>query len=772
MSERAREFLLTHWFHSHTRSIPFLIAALAIAGGACAFRLPVALFPQVTFPRIAVSIDAGDRPAERMAVEVTYPVEEAVRAIPGVRSIRSTTSRGSADVEVNFDWGQDMTSALLQVESEINKVAPNLPAGTTFEAERRDPTVFPALAYSLTSDNHSLVELRDLAQYELRPVLSTVEGVSKVGVQGGRVQEYRVVVDPSRMQAYGLTLGNISDALSAANVLSAVGRLEDHDKLYLIISDTQMKEREEIGQTVLKSGNNGVVRLADVATIRDSTMPEWTRATADGHDAVLLLVYQQPGGNTVQIAQRIKAKFEEIKGRIPAGVKIANWYDQSDLILASAGSVRDAVLIGVGLAAVVLLLFLRNWKVTLIATLAVPAVLAATILLLYVLGMSFNIMTMGGMAAAVGLIIDDAIVMVEHIIRRLRETAEGKRGETRARIAEATDEFTRPLVGSSLSTIIIFIPLAFLSGVTGAFFKALSLTMATGLIISFAVAWLAVPVLAAGLLGRKDAEQEEHGVVTDLLHTIYGGIMRPVLRFPLLILLAIVPLLGLGYLAYENVGSGFMPTMDEGGFILDYKTDPGTSLTETDRILRQVEAILEDTPEVDTYSRRTGLQLGGGLTEANTGDFFIRLKPLPRRAIEEVMTSVRERVQKTVPGIDIDTAQLMEDLIGDLTAVPQPIEIKLFSDDQNRLDDLAPKIADAIKGVRGVTEVQNGIILAGDALDIRIDRTKAALEGMAPGDITTSLDALLSGSVATNILTGPKTVGVRVWVPANVRDRA
>lgn len=774
------KFMLIDWFHGHSRSILFLMAVLAIAGAGTAFWLPVALFPQVQFPRIEVSLDAGDRPAEQMAVEVTYPIEEAVRATPGVRNVRSTTSRGSADVSIDFDWGQNMTSALLQVESQINKVLPDLPPGTTFDAERRDPTVFPVIAYSLTSDNHSLVELHDLAQYQLRPLLSTVSGVAKVDVQGGKEQEYRVVVDPTRMQAYGLTLGEIADSLSAANVLTAVGRLEDHDKLYLIISNTRMLDPREIGQTVLKSGVNGVVRLADVASVQNSTVPQWTRVTADGHDAVLIQVYQQPGGNTVEIAKGIKEKLAEFKNKIPQGVKIANWYDQSDLILASAGSVRDAVLIGIALAALVLWLFLRNWKITLIETLAVPAVLATTILLLYLLGMSFNIMTLGGMAAAVGLIIDDTIVMVEHITRRLRESAktpdshprlEG-RPDARASVIRATHEFTSPLVGSSLSTIIIFVPLAFLTGVTGAFFKALSLTMAAGLVISFFIAWLAVPVLAAGLLSSKDAEQEEHGTITEWIHRRYTGTMKFMLRFPLSVFLVIIPLLVAGYFCYQNVGSGFMPTMDEGGFILDYVTPPGTSLAETDRVLRQIEAILQSTPEVQTYSRRTGLQLGGGLTEPNTGDFFIRLKPLPRRPIEEVMASVRQRVEKTVPGIDIETAQLMEDLIGDLTAVPQPIEIKIFSDSQATLDKVAPKIADKIKSVRGVTEVLDGIILAGDALEIHVDRVKSALEGMAPGDITKRLNNLLSGNVATSIITGPKTVGVRVWISPQMRATA
>src|SRR5438552_2690448 len=672
----------TAWAHSHARSILFLLGAFALAGAFASFPLPVSLFPQVSFPRVPITLDAGDRPAEQMAVEVTTPVEETVRAIPGVRNVRSTTSRGAAEISVNFDWGEDMISAMLQCQSQVNKILPSLPPGTSFEVERMDPTVFPVIAYSLTSDSHSLVELRDLALYTLRPALSTVQGVARVGVQGGRVEEYRVTVDPDKLQSFKMTLAEVASALSASNVLVAVGRLEQYDKLYLVVSDTRFRKFDQIEHTVLRSTPDGVVLLDDIATVEHSAEPQWVRVTADGHDAVLFQVYQQPSGNTVEIARGIKVKLREIRKQIPEGVKIADWYDQSDLIIASERSTRDAIVIGMVLAAFVLLIFLRDWKVTLIAILTVPAVLAATIVLLYVLKMSFNIMTLGGMAAAVGLIIDDAIVMVEHIVRRVRGVREG---DPRSRVLSAASEFTNPLAGSSAATIIIFTTLAFHTGVAGAFFKALSLTMAASLIIPFIVAWLAVPILCANLLKRKDAELEERGRFTRRVHEVYRENMQRLLRRPRFVIVFLVPLLLLGFIAFKSVGSGFMPAMDEGGFILDYISPPGTSLAETDRLLRQVESVLQETPEVQTYSRRTGLQLGGGVTEANTGDFFVRLKPFPRRGIEEVMNDIRNEIEKHIPGLQVELLQLMEDLIGDLTSVPQPIEIKLYSDDEELL---------------------------------------------------------------------------------------
>ena len=755
----------TGWMQAHRRSVLFLLAALVLGGLIATLKLPVSLFPYVDFPRVVVSLDAGDRPAERMMVEVTFPIEQVVRAVPGVRNVRSTTSRGSAEISINFDWGEDMVAAMLQVQSAINQVMPGLPQGTTFSTRRMDPTVFPVLAYSLTSDTRSLVDLRDIALYQLRPLLSTITGVAKVEVLGGAQREYQVNVDPARLDSYGMSLSDVANVLTAANVIEAVGRMEDHYKLYLAMADTRFVNLDQIRGTVLRSGPTGLVRLADVATVSESTTPQWTRVTADGHDAVIFQVHQQPGGNTVEIAQEIKAKLKEFNRQLPPGVKIANWYDQSELILSSEKSVRDSILVGVVFAMLILLLFLRNFKVTLIAALVVPGVLAATILLLYVFHMSFNIMTLGGMAAAVGLIIDDAIVMVEHIMRRLREGATDHHG----RVMRAAGEFTKSLAGSSASTVIIFAPLAFLSGVTGAFFKALSLTMAASLFISFMVAWLAVPLLADHFLNEKDAEQEEGGRFTLRARRIYETTMRRMLARPLVVLLFVVLLLAAGWLSYQNVGSGFMPSMDEGGFILDYRSEPGTSLTETDRLLREVEAILRATPEVETYSRRTGLQLGGGLTEANTGDFFVRLKPLPRRDIETVMDEVREKVERSVPGLEIELAQLMEDLIGDLTAVPQPIEVKLYSDDEELLRKLAPSVADAVDKIPGVVDVKSGVVLAGDALDIQVDRVKASLEGVDPDSITQMLSNYLSGVVTTQIESGPKLIGVRAWIPPSLR---
>jgi len=756
---------VAYWAAAHRRSILFFIVIVALAGVGAGLKLPVELFPHVDFPRVVVSLETGDRPADQMVIAVTRPVEQAVRSVPGVLGMRSISSRGSAELSINFQWGEDMIAAMLQVESAVNQALPALPPGTAFSIRRMAPTVFPIAAYSLTSDSVSLVKLRDLAQFQLLPLLSSIDGVARVAILGGRQAEYRVEISPEKLAAYGLTFQEVAQSVSAGNILQAVGRMEDQYKLFLMLSDTRIHSLGDIKNTVLRSGADGLVRLNDIAEIYSGTQPEWTRVTADGHDAVLFQVYQQPGGNTVKVVREIKTRIRNYQKKLPDGVIIANWYDQSQLITESAKSVRDAILIGIALAALVLLIFLRNLKITMIVLLVVPSVLASAILLLSLLHMSFNIMTIGGMAAAVGLIVDDTIVMIEHIIRRLREGS----GEVALTIRKAAIEFTQPLAGSSAATIIIFLPLAFLSGVTGAFFRALSITMASSLLISFLLAWLAVPLLAEYLINRKDTEKEDVGPVFSKIQQVYKSLMGRLINRPLLVGVGVVPLIICGYFAYQQIGSGFMPHMDEGGFVLDYRAAPGTSLTETDRLLRQVASILQKNKAVETYSRRTGLQLASGLTEANEGDFFVRLKSMPRPPIDQVMDEIRTDIERHIPGLEVEMALLMEDLIGDLTAVPQPIEIKLYGDNTEQLMAIAPKIAEKISQISGVVDVKDGIILAGDAMNIIIDRDKAALEGVNPDEVTLQLRSWFEGIVTTNVQEGIKLVGVRVWVPLSAR---
>ncbi len=752
----------------HVRSLLVVAFALAIGGVVAGLGLPIGLFPQVSFPRVVVDLSAGSRPADETTLLVTRPVEDAVRALPGVQGVRSQTTRGSAQVSIDFGWGRDMTTATLLVDVALAQRLPTLPAGTEYTVQRMDPTVYPIISYALTSDTIGPVALRELAQYQIVPLLSAIPGLARVTVQGGDTAEVEVAADPHRLAAFGLGMDELARAVTAGNVLRAAGRLQDHDKLFLVIADHSVHAALGVGDIVVRADPAGIVRVRDVASVTDGVVPQWVRVAEDGKPAVLFNVYEQPDANLVQIAGAVRGRLAEFA--LPSGVKLTNWYDQSTLVLQSAGSVRDALLIGLVLAGGVLLAFLRSWRVTLIALIVVPTTMATTVLLLSVLGLTFNIMTLGGIAAAVGLVIDDVIVMIEHIARRAGAPGDDGRVPGGEAILPAAREFMAPLTGSSLATLIVFIPLGFLSGVTGAFSKALSVTMASALVISWLMTAFVVPVLATRIVdftrwrdpgaSGKGAVAHRHGRLLDLLS-----------GRPWLLLVALVPVLAVGWLAYTHVPTGFMPAVDEGGFVMDYYTPPGTSLTETVREAGEIEALLLRLPEVDTFSRRTGLSLGNDLGESYHGDFFVRLKPGVGRPTAAVMAAVLEQIQSQIPGVEVELAQLMEDLIGDLTSVPQPIEIKLFGPDPAALIPQARKVAAAIAKVQGVVEVKDGVHLAGDALDVTIDPVRAAIEGMTPDAISTAMQAALTGDVVTTLPRTAQEVGVRVVLPHAVSLR-
>ncbi|ESQ83027.1 hypothetical protein AEAC466_14285 [Asticcacaulis sp. AC466] len=746
------------------------VILLSIGGLIAAFNLPVSLFPHINYPRVVVAIDAGDRDADQMAAEITRPVEIALRAVPNVTRIRSTTSRGSAEVALSFGWGEDMVSAKLATQSALATLITDLPAGTRFTVNRSDPTVFPVLGIALTSKTLNPAALRQLAELKVRPALTGVPQVAGVDILGGAPREIEVDIDPARLQGLGLSVSDITTALGKANQVAGLGRIEDRHRLYLVLAENRLASIADLAATPVKTAADaaGVVTLGQVADIHPSTEPNYTRITSNGTEAVLVNIHQSPSGDTVKIVKAITARLKETG--LPPSVTVTPFYDQSELVIGAADSVRDAILLGALLAGLVLFLFLRSVRLMLITGLMLPAVLAATCLVLFSLGMSFNMMTLGGMAAAVGLVVDDAVVMLEHMMRRMQEG----QSKSRKSLLVAAAEMGGPLFGSTAATIIVFLPLAFIGGVTGGFFKALAVTMVAALFVSLLYARFFIPLLAAHWLRDKDAAAAERangfmGGLIGLYHKAGSAVFGNAHLFAGGI--AVIFIIA-GGLAWTHLASGFMPKMDEGGFILDYKAQSGAALSDTDRLLRQVETIITHTPEVASYSRRTGAQLGGGLTEADEGDYFIRLKSGSRRNIEDVMADIRQQIAAKVPGLEIETAQLMEDLIGDLTAVPQPIEVKLFGYDPAELGNSATRVGNAIGKIPGVVEVVDGQRVAGDTIRIQVDPGLAAQQGLDAGAVSSQLETLIGGSIATQMRLAEQLIAVRVRGPQDLRQRA
>ena len=759
------------YLQRHSRAFFFTVAVFAAAGVAVLTNMPVSLFPDITFPRIVILADNGEQPSERMMVEVTKPLEEIASSIPGVNLVRSTTSRGSTEISIQLDWGANVQQTLLLLQGRIANARTSLPPTANIQAEQMMVSVFPILGYSLTSDSLSLVELRDIALYQIRPAILGVEGVAKIEVTGGDIREFSVTVAPEKLAAYGLDIRQVSEALDRTNFVSSAGLVSSNFQLYLTLVSGLTKNVDEIGNVVVATRQGTPIFVKDVATVAPSTAYRTIRTTARGRDAVLLNIMKQPTGSTVQIGRDVNARVTRLK--LPAAVHFETFYDQGDFIRSSILSTRDSIVIGVFLSMGVLLLFLRSWRTTFVIALVVPTTIAGTIGLLFAVGRSINIMTLGGMAAAVGLIIDDSIVIIEHIFTQFTLQRSRDAGASFATAAShALNGLMPAIIGSTASTIVIHIPLAFLGGVTGAFFASLSITMVIALLLSCLLSITLSPLLAATFLHRGDIEREATREREGSRFTVqYESVMGRLMQYRgILVPLIIIIFVGGAYFFYLNIGSGFMPEMDEGTFVLDYKSPPGTSLDETNRMLMQVEEVLMSTGEIDTYSRRTGTQLGFFLTEPNDGDYLVRLKSRRDRSIEEVMADVRTRVQRTEPALQLEFGQLMMDVIGDLTNNPSPVEIKLFGDDRKQLELTAQKISELITTVPGVVDVFDGILISGPALSVIVDPTRCALAGMQPSDVRDQLGTMVSGTAETQVQYGEKLIAIRVRYPRSLQE--
>jgi len=759
---------LFEYVRRHAKAFLFTVTVLVISGIVLTLHMPISLFPNITFPRIVVLADNGEQPAERMMVEVTKPLEEVASSVPGVKLVRSITGRGSTEISIGLEWGTNVQQTLQFLQGRIANVRNTLPASASIQAEQMSVAVFPILGYSLTSDKLSLVELRDIALYQIRPALMKVKGVARVEVTGGDTREFLVTVSPEKLAAYRLDIRQISDAIQKTNFISSSGIVNNNFQMYLALVSGLFKTTDDIKAVVVTVQGGVPIKVSDVSEVTPSVEDKFIRTTAHGQDAVLINIIKQPTGSTVQIGEDVTAEIAKL--HLPADVRFENWYDQGDFIISSILSTRDSILIGVVLAMLVVFFFLRSWRISLVMLLVVPATIASTFACLYSVGLTINIMTLGGIAAAIGLIIDDSIVVIENIFTHFSKH-QPERGTVRAAgFAETASDSLKGLMpaimGSTASTIVIHIPLAFLGGVTGAFFASLSITMVFAMLISFLFSITLAPLLAMMFVRESDIEYElkRHNQPSQFA-AWYERTLRQLLKYRIAIIPVAFIIIMMTYILYNHIGNDFMPDMDEGTFVLDYLSPPGTSLDETNRILMNVEHILMAIPEVESYSRRSGTQLGFFLTEPNNGDFLVKLKKKRSRAIDEVIAEVRDKVESSEPRLQIEFGQLMMDVIGDLTNNPSPVEIKLFGDNTPLLHATAEKIKSIIETVQGVVDVSNGIVISGPSLIVNVDDVKASVAGLNPADVRDQLETIMRGHSETQIQKGEKLVGVRVRFP-------
>lgn len=707
------------WFVTYSKAVISVILVLSLVGVIMAMSIPIAVFPTTNFPRVLIAIDNGVMPIDQMLVTITRPIEEAVNSVQGLQTVRSITSRGTAEVDLFFDWKVDMFQTLQRVNSAMAAVQASLPPTASIEATRLRFSSFPILGFGLTSSTMPATRLWEVATYDMKPRLNRVNGVATVLVQGGEEPEFDIIPDPAKLLQTSVTVTEILDAVRRTNLIESPGLIASHHDLVLDLVDGQVHNPNEIASIVIKNTSAGVpVHIGDVAQVKAGIKPVYTAVTADGKPGVLLSINRQPGTNTVAVADGVYAELAQIRKTLPPGIDISVYYDQAQLVKEAIASVRDAILIGIVLSCIVLIVFLRDWGSSLVAGMVIPVTIALTFVVLKLLGQTFNLMTLGGLAAAVGLVIDDAIVVVENVVLH-RDAGQGRMQA----VQSALGELKVPLVGSTLTPVVIFLPLILISGVTGTFFRALAITMASALISSLFLALTWTPTLSQYFVRRKDTvpasdqvgafashEEEtrrmmeaEEASISGFMKRIIGGyerLLTIVLARPLWLAGFAVVLIVISYFSYASLGSDLLPKMDEGAFTVDYIMPPGSSLEETDRVVGHVVEIIRSIPEVKATSRRTGLQLGlAAVTEANTGDISVNLKSHRSRDIYAIMDEVQDKVSRAEPALDIDLHQTLEDMIGDLTNAPQPVDIKLFSEDPDLLRHWAPMVADKISSV-------------------------------------------------------------------------
>lgn len=747
------------FFVSHKNPVAVILVIILAAGIYTYSKMQSSLFPEVTFPKIKIIADSGLQPVGKMMVTVTKPLENAIKRVPNLKTVRSITSRGNCEISAFMEWDADIDLSKQQIESSINQIKNDLPPGTSLTVEKMNPSILPVIGYVIEGPGRSNIELNQIANYTIKPFLSQAKGVAEVWVIGGKTKEYHIELLQQKMAALSITPAMISTALSQTNFISSNGYLTDFNRLYLTVTDANVQNLEELENLIVSNNGKRVLQLKDIAILKVAEQTQYIRVNANGKSAVLMAVVKQPNANLIDVTDGVTQKIDELNNRIlPKGVKLSPYYVQSDFVNRSIKSVNDSLWIGLLLAILVAFIFLRSFKSSAVILITIPITLSLTLIVLYVIGYNFNIMTLGAIAASIGLIIDDAIVVVEQIHRTHEEFPEKP---TKELLSGSVGFLLPAMIGSSVSTIVIFLPFVILSGVAGAYFKILTNTMMITLICSFLVTWIGLPVIYLLFSGKKNTVTKQHPEA----HRTSGKwisffILRPVISicFIVFLLFAILFISG-------RLETGFLPEMDEGSIVLDYTSPPGTSLQETDRMLREVEKILPTIPEIESYSRRTGAQMGFFITEPNYGDYLIQLKTERKRTTNEVIDEIRAKVETSQPALKIDFGQVIGDMLGDLMSSTQPIEIKIYGDNVNILQGLARQVAGITENVKGTADVFDGITVAGPSINIEPDYKNLALFGITPADFQNQLQTQLEGVVVGNIYEKEQLTTVRMLYP-------
>ncbi len=751
---------MKNFFVSYKNPLTVVLVFLVLGGMFAYSKLQTSLFPEITFPKIKIIADAGLQPVNKMMVTVTKPLEQAIKQVPDLHMIRSTTSRGSCEISAFMNWDANIDLGQQRIESKIGEIKNQLPGDIQITVEKMNPSILPVMGYTLESNTLSPIEMRQLANYTIKPFLSQTEGISEIRVIGGKQKEYWLTFDKQKMTGLSITPDSVSAAMAQTNLLKSNGYLSDYHYMYLTVTDAAVHTIDDLNNIIVRNDGKRVVYLKDIATVRITESTEYVKINANGREGLLIAVIKQPNSNLVDVSQKIEKRIEDLKRILPKEVTIKPYYIQADFVNDSVKSVTDSLWIGLALAIIVAIIFLRSLKASATILITIPVTLCLTLIVLYAAGYTFNIMTLGAIAASIGLIIDDAIVVVEQIHRTHEENPDEP---TTSLLQKAVSYLLPAMIGSSVSTIVIFLPFVWMSGVAGAYFKVMTNTMIITLVCSFFVTWICLPVLY--LLFTRNRKTNRKQEVTHNVKRrkwVDWFIHKPAVSI-VFVLCLIASIL----LILPRLQTGFLPEMDEGSIVFDYSSPPGTSLEETDRILREVEKLIVKIPEVEAYSRRTGTQMGFFITEPNRGDYLIQLKKKRSRTTEEVISELRKKVESTQPALRIDFGQVIGDMLGDLMTSVQPVEVKIFGENQQRIRQLSSQVADIVSGVKGTADVFNGVVIAGPSVRIIPDYAKLAQFGITPVGLQYQLQMSMEGNVMGTILEREQLSNIRAVYPGN-----
>ncbi len=751
---------MKHFYSGHKNSISFLLAVILLAGFFAYNKMQTSLFPEITFPKIKIVVDNGQQPVDKMMITVTKPLENAIKQVHDLRMLQSVTSRGSCDLSAYFTWDADINLCQQMMESRISEIRNTLPPGIDIQVEKMNPSLLAVMGYTLECKDKSPIDQKLIAANIIKPFLSQVAGVASIRILGGKTKEYWIQLNTQRMSSFSITPAIIKNALEQTNFILSNGYSYDYKRLYLNITDAGLYNKDDLENVIIRNDGKRVIFLKDIASVEIKEQAEYTKINSNGKEALIINVFKQPSSNLLQVSDEMQVKVKELNKILPKNVSLQPYYVQADFVNRSIKSVEDSLWLGLLLAVVVAIIFLRSLKASAVILITIPITLALTMAVLLAIGYTFNIMTLGAIAASIGLIIDDAIVVVEQIHRTHEEHP---KEHTSSLLIRSIKYLFPAMIGSSLSTIVIFIPFVLMGGVAGAYFNVLTNTMIITLISSFFVTWLGLPVVYL-LLSTK--ERKEHKAAADHLnkHTHKGWISffinRPAISFVFIASLAFAV-----WYIFPRLETGFLPDIDEGTIVLDYKSPPGTTVEETDRMLREAEKLIVKIPEVEKYSRRTGAEMGFFVTEPNKGDYLIQLKKDRKHSTAEVIDDIRNKLAVNQPSLITDFGQIIGDMLGDLMSTAQPIEIKVFGNNTEALNGYAKQIAGIVEKVKGTADVNDGIIIAGPGISVTPKYAKLAQFNISPADFQYQMQTQLEGNVIGTILENQQLTNIRMIYP-------